>query len=262
MRVIVASPVRPAAQPQVPVDEALGGRADRGHDGRVSRNLGSSALSGTSGSGVAPAVRATRTGWRDPRLWVGILIVAASIVAGSRLLAAADDSVSVWAVAGDMGAGDTVTAEDLVARQVRFTEAADLDRYFAADEVLPADVQLLRGVGAGELLPRAAVGAAGDDGLLQVPIAVDARQVPPSVAAGSVVDVYLVPTAGGQCHSACDGTPVLQDVTVVDASSVDEGFGATDERQLVLGVRDDDAGAFFQALGASDGATVTIVRRG
>ena len=37
-------------------------------------------------------------GWRDPRLWIGVAIVAVSVVVGSRLLAAADDSVAVWAL--------------------------------------------------------------------------------------------------------------------------------------------------------------------
>ncbi len=208
------------------------------------------------------AVRATRPGWRDPRMWVGVLIVAVSIVAGSRLLAAADDSVGVWSAADDMGAGDTVSGDDLVARQVRFADGADLDRYFASTDELPPDVQLLRGVGAGELLPRAAVGPAGGDGLLQLPVAVDAEQVPPSVAAGAIVDVYLVPTPGGECRTTCDGRPVLEGVTVVDASTADDGFGATGRRQLVLGVAAADAGTFFKALGGSDGATVTIVRRG
>ena len=195
-------------------------------------------------------------------MWVGILIVAVSIVAGSRLLAAADDSVGVWAVADDMGAGDTVTAGDLVARRVRFADGADLDRYVASNETLPADVQLLRGIGAGELLPRAAFGPAGEGQLMQLPVAVDAEQVPPSVAAGAIVDVYLVPSGGGECRTACDGRPVLEGVTVVDASTTDDGFGATGKRQLVLGVVGDDAARFFKALGGSDGATVAVVRRG
>jgi hypothetical protein len=195
-------------------------------------------------------------------MWVGILIVAVSIVAGSRLLASADDSVSVWAAADDMGAGDTVTSGDLVARRVRFSDGADLDRYVVSSETLPADVQLLRGIGAGELLPRAAVGPAGEAGLMQLPVAVDAEQVPPSVAAGAIVDVYLVPSGGGECRTACDGRPVLAGVTVVDASTTDDGFGATGRRQLVLGVVGEDAETFFKALGGSDGATVAIVRRG
>ena len=39
----------------------------------------------------------------DPRLWVGVAIVAVCVVAGARLLAAADDTVAVWAVAPTWG---------------------------------------------------------------------------------------------------------------------------------------------------------------
>lgn len=193
---------------------------------------------------------------------MGVLIVVVSVVAGARVLASADDAVSVWAVAADMGAGDDVTGDDLVTRRVRFGDATDLARYFAAGEELPADLQLLRGIGAGELLPRSAVGAAEASGLLQVPLAVDAEQVPPGVGAGSTVDVYLVPTAGSDCGAACTGEPVLTRVTVVDASAVDEGFAASGKRQLVLGVAAADATRFFKALGSSDSPTITVVRRG
>ena len=42
-------------------------------------------------------MRGHRPAWRDPRLWIGVVLVAASVVAGARLLAAADDTVQVWA---------------------------------------------------------------------------------------------------------------------------------------------------------------------
>jgi hypothetical protein len=221
----------------------------------VSRNLGSSGV-----PHAVPAVRVTRPGWRDPRLWVGVLIVAVSVVAGARVLASADDTVTVWAAARDMGAGDTVGADDLVARRVRFGDTGALGRYFAATAGLPGDLRLTRGIGSGELLPRTAVGEAGVDGLVQLPVAVDAEQVPPAVAAGSVVDLYVLSSSGARCAAGC--APVLRGVTVVSASSLDETFGASGRRQLVLGVADHEAGAFFQAYGGLDAPTLTVVRRG
>ena len=158
----------------------------------MSRNLGSSGAHPS----VPAAVRASRPGWRDPRLWVGIVIVAVSVVAGARLLAAADDTVSVWAVAADVGAGDALRPDDLVATRVRFADSGDLATYFTVDQRLPAELEVTRGVGAGELLPRAAVGSLGATNTLEVPVAVEAEQVPGSVRAGSVVDVYLVTSAG------------------------------------------------------------------
>ncbi|GAB3772921.1 hypothetical protein FB382_002747 [Nocardioides ginsengisegetis] len=205
------------------------------------------------------ATRAATPGWRDPRMWVGIVIVAASVVAGSRLMAAADDSVQVWSAASDMGAGDRLRADDLVATRVRFVDDADLAGYFTVDEELPADLELTRGVGAGELLPRAAVGTAGESDSVELPVAVDAEQVPGSVDAGSVVDVWLVPAASRARH-ANDG-PALSGVTVVDAPPVDEGFSTTGKRQLVLAVAQEDAAAFFALLGSLEDPVVTVVRR-
>ena len=43
-----------------------------------------------------PATRVRRPGWRDPRLAVGLVLVAAATVAGARLLATSDDTVAVW----------------------------------------------------------------------------------------------------------------------------------------------------------------------
>jgi hypothetical protein len=235
-------------------------REGHGMMSRVSAILGGSAAPQAPHQHIPPAVRITRPGWRDPRLWIGVLIVAVSVVVGARALAAADDSITVWAAARDMGAGDTLSTDDLVAHRVRFGESVDLGRYFATSDPVPSDLQLLRGVGEGELLPRSAVGRAGSDALLQLPVAVDGELVPPSVSAGSVIDLYVLPSAGGRCAADCG--PVLQGVTVISASTTDEGFGASGQRQLVLGVADADAKAYFAAHGSVDSPTLTVVRRG
>jgi hypothetical protein len=232
------------------------------HDVPVVRNLGTSGV-----SDAPPAVRATTPGWRDPRLWVGVVIVLVSVVAGARLLAAADDTVAVWALASDLGAGDHVEAGDLVATRVRFADDGDLDRYFTADDELPPDLELTRAVSAGELLPRAAVGPAAQTDTVEMPIAVDAEQVPPSVQAGAVVDVYLVPSVpagpGERAGASEPGPgPALSAVTVVDAPALEETFGTSGKRQLVLAVGDKDARRFFALLGATDSPVISVVRRG
>lgn len=214
---------------------------------------------------VPPAARATTPGWRDARLWIGLLIVAVSVVAGSRLLAAADDTVAVWAVSADAGPGAALTEDDLVVHRVRFAEPDDLAGYYRVDDTLPDDLRLVRGVGAGELLPRGAVGAADQQAdTVELPIAVEADQVPPAVHAGSVVDVYLVGSpARGEEAAGEPGTPVLQEATVVDAPSSDGGIGgATGRRQLVLAVPQADATAYFAAVASLESPLLTVVRRG
>ncbi len=214
---------------------------------------------------MPPAARATTPGWRDLRLWVGLLIVAVSVVAGARLLAAADDTVAVWAVAADAGPGAALSEDDLVVHRVRFAESSDLAGYYRVDDTLPGELRLVRGVGAGELLPRGAVGAADQQAdTVELPVAVESEQVPPAVHSGSVVDVYLVgDPARGAKQTAAPGSPVLTEATVVDAPSADDGFGgATGRRQLVLAVPQDDAAAYFAAVASLESPLLTVVRRG
>jgi len=193
---------------------------------------------------------------------VGVAIVAVCVVAGARLLAAADNTVAVWAVADDMGPGDQLTADDLVSERVRFADDADLDRYFTVDDELPADLELTRGIGEGELLPRAAVGSSGASGTLQVRIAVDNEQVPSAVDAGSVVNVYLVSAPGDGERASSTGEPALEAVTVVDAPPVEDNFAATGNRTIDVVVTEAQAQDYFERRAELEDPVVTVVKVG
>ena len=81
------------------------------------------------------APRATRSrppGWRNPRLLLGIVLLAASVLVGARLMAAADDTVGVWVVARDLPAGATLADGDVERRQIRFPDGGTADRYLSA----------------------------------------------------------------------------------------------------------------------------------
>jgi hypothetical protein len=215
---------------------------------------------------VPPAVRGHRPAWRDPRLWIGIALVAASVVVGARVLAAADDTVQVWATADDLGAGERVQADDLVAQRVRFADSDALAGYFTVDDELPADLELTRSIGKDELLPRAAVGTPDETGLVEVPIAVEPELVPPDVESGDVVDVYVVApisvAADAKQPQQPPSGPALAAATVVDAPGLESSFGTSGKRQLVLGVPEDAAPAFFALLARYDAPSLTVVRRG
>jgi hypothetical protein len=215
---------------------------------------------GKPGTSTPPvATRVNRAGWRDPRLWIGLLIVAGSVVLGARLLAAADDTVSVWAVVDDQGAGSPVGADDVVAVRVRFADDEELGRYLPADEPLPEGVVLSRGIGSGELLPRAALDPEQDVGTVRVPLDLEPHRVPGSVDTGSVVDVYV--GGSGARGDRVGGGPALSAVTVVAAPPVEESFAVTGTRQLVLAVDDAAVGAFLALLDRPDDPVVRIVQR-
>jgi hypothetical protein len=212
-----------------------------------------------------PSARRTAApGWRDQRLWIGVAIVAASVLAGALVLGTSDDTVPVWAASTTMGAGQTITAGDLTVRRVRFADSSDAALYLDADRPLPADQRLLRGIGAGELLPRAAVGPAADVSLRRVPISVAPDQIPRDVAVGTDVDVYLRPSSHSGCQDApvCNGRPVLVGVTVLDAPPVDQEFGSDGGRMLVLGMSSGQAHRFFRLFSSTDDPALTVVGRG
>ena len=179
------------------------------------------------------------------------LIVAVSVVAGARLLERRRRHRA------GLGGGHRPRRRDTRARRrpggapgCGSPTRTRWRGYFTVDDELPADLELTRGVGAGELLPRAAVGSGRRrPARVQLPVAVDAEQVPRLGGAGSVVDVYLVaPRArtGAEAARAAGG-PALDAVTVVDAPPLAESFAATGKRQLVLAVAEQDARRFFAA---------------
>lgn len=221
-----------------------------------------------------PAQRATAPGWRDARLWIGLAIVAASVVVGARVLASADDTVSIWAARGDLVAGSEVSADDVVAVRVRFREGERLDHYLSADEAWDSERVLLRDVSAGELVPAAATGDEPADDVRLVPVAVAPTAVPPGVGAGSVVDVWAAGVediagatgtgeddATGSSAPSSDALLVLEGVRVIDAPDQSSQVGSIAERQLVLEVPDVQQDAIPTALAAIAAGTVTIAQR-
>jgi hypothetical protein len=143
-----------------------------------------------------PVARLGRARWSDPRLVGGVLLVAASVVLGAKVVAAADDSRSVWALTRDLAAGSTLSAKDMTVRQVRLDGA--VNPYVAATGAAPVGSVLSRDLAAGELLPVGAVSRAGrtPEGLVTVPIGRD--RLPLGLAPGQRVDIYVsVPPKDG-----------------------------------------------------------------
>lgn len=243
--------------------------ARRGNDGPVSRILSRNSSrhpSRTSGGlDVPPATRATRPGWRDPRLWIGVALVTGSVVAGARILAGADDMTQVWSASTDLVAGQTVGADDLEATRVRFGDDVDRERYLAVGEELPAALTLTRPLAAGELVPASALGEATDEDAVAVSIAVAAEHVPPDVVRGSRVDVWVIGdrtlgAGGGRRGEGAE--PVLEDIVVLDAPVVADSFASASSRQLVLSVPAGEDESLGLVLAASGDDRVRVVGRG
>ncbi|SDS26873.1 hypothetical protein SAMN04488570_1502 [Nocardioides scoriae] len=209
------------------------------------------------------AARSRRPGWRNPRLVLGLLLVAASVVAGARVVGAADDSVPVWALARDLPAGATVADGDLEQRRVRFPDAASAAGYLSGEQPVPAGTVLNRPVAAGDLLPRAAVAPEAGSDLLEVPISVVSDDLPATVEQGSVVDVWVTPqVAAVEDASRVRAERVLADVTVVAVPGVADTLAPQTTRQVIVGVPSDRAADLPAALGGISEGRVVIARKG
>lgn len=134
--------------------------------------------------------RLRRPTWRDPRLGVGVLLVAASVALGTWAVRDAADTVEVYATREAVTPGQSLDASALVVQEVRLGAQESL--YLRADADLPEGAVAVRTVGAGELVPRSALGLSDDVDARPVVVPLDAS-VPADLAAGSVVDLWLAP---------------------------------------------------------------------
>ena len=197
------------------------------------------------------ASRLASPGWLDGRLVVGVLLVLVSVVVGARVLSSADRSTLVFAVTKDLAAGSVLDADDLEQVRVRLFDNAD--EYVAAGDP-PVGYVVRRGLGRGELLPRQALALPREDvDYREVTVAIDVGHLPPGLAAGAQVDVWMTPEsdqpAEGEAPDA-EGPArlVLQGVTVLDVQADGGAFSGTTTIPVVLQVRPREVASLVSAM--------------
>jgi len=212
------------------------------------------------------AARLRRPGWRDPRLLAGIALVAAAVALGAWAARSAQATVPVYATRAVLVPGTSVDAAALVVVDVRLPEIAS-GGYLSALEPLPEDVVALRTVGAGELVPQDAVGAAADVALR--PVAIPVRAAPSdAVVPGAVVDVWFTPArptgAGSDDAPAAELAPraLATAVTVAEVRRPDGAFSASGASVVHVLVPQDALEPLLEALSADGGLDVLPVPGG
>jgi hypothetical protein len=185
--------------------------------------------------------------WLDVRLVLGVLLVLGSVLVGARIVGAADATVPVWAVAGDLAAGTELEARDLRAVDVRLGDAAQA---YVSTSTRPDGRVLARAVRAGELLPRAALDEVSE--LVQLALPVQSGYVPPGLERGGLVDVYAVADPAAGATGVADGsvTLVVRKAPVQAISGRSEGVLSTPTTavQVVIAVTAADAPDVLSAI--------------
>lgn len=133
------------------------------------------------------AQRLQKPSWKDSRLVIGILLIAAATIGGTTLVNRLDERVEVYQAATGLVPGQELATSDVTTVKVRIDEARK--GYLTADKPLPKG-RVVREVRKGELLPSSTLGKPSTVGLKAVSVAVE-----PSFAAtlvrGSIVDVWV-----------------------------------------------------------------------
>lgn len=156
------------------------------------------------------AARLRRPSWRDPRLAIGLVLVAGSVALGSWAVTSAQATQGVYVARDTLTPGDEVGVDQLAVVQVRLQDA-DASRYLSPDSPPPADAVVLRQVDGGELVPALALGSPADLDLRAVPVSLETEPAS-DVAKGSLVDLWTVPadgTEGDTRDRAASSEPVL-----------------------------------------------------
>ena len=203
------------------------------------------------------AARLRKPSWRDTRLVVGVVLVLLSMAIGAKVVAAADDTIPMYAAAASLVPGQPVTQSDV--KRVDVQLGANRSRYVAADHDIAPDTFALRAVRPGELLPSSALGTRSDVNLKPVSVPVD-RGAAAQLAAGSIVDVWVNakdPSSATEKY----GKPVktLEAAPVVSRPDVSSGGlgGASGTTAVQIMVPESGIQALIAAI--DQGAKITLV---
>lgn len=202
--------------------------------------------------------RIGRPSWRDPRLGIGVLLVAAAIVLGSWTVSRAAQTIDVFVTGAALTPGDTVTAADLRVQAIRPDGLEET--YLVVEDGLPDGAVVTRVIGAGELVPASALGSAQDVTVRPVVVELGASGAV-GIDKGSVVDLWHTPPA----PSATGGEPVappeparlasaLVVGELVESDSIFTGAGGAAAQVLVP---QDELPAVLSAIGGE--GTIVVV---
>lgn len=198
------------------------------------------------------APRLAKPSWKDPRFFVGILLVLASVAGVVALVGGADRTVPAYVAKDALVVGQTITRDSFDIVQVRL---GDLEaKYLDPGGALPGHAVAVRMVPRGELVPASSIG--GTDALDRKTAYVSVTEpLPKEVVAGSHVDVWVaLPDERNGYREPVLMLPGAEVAAVNDATT---SLGSGKSTQLMVLVTDVQMPKFLGAV--ANKAKVSVV---
>lgn len=212
------------------------------------------AAAGAAGGSMMPR-RSERGAVRiDPRLIIGVVLIAGSTAGVYALVSGLDDATEVYTATQTLTPGERVTSDDLVVERVRFGAAAT--RYLEPAALPEGGLIVTSTVRAGELVPLAALDDVDRAGLATV-VVVSRAALPRDVEVGTAVDVW-------SAHRVERGTyePPAVLVAGAEVAAISENVGLVESgaASVELLVPRERVAAVLQALAAEDAIDLVPAR--
>lgn len=147
--------------------------------------------------------------WVDPRLLLGALLVASSVLGVVAVLVVGNRTEVAYAASSTIAPGQLVTLGDLVALEVTLGSSAEA--YLSAETAPAGEFIVTQAVQAGELVPRSAIGDA-DSSRSSVIIEITGG-LPTELGAGSAVELW----ASQESSPGSYGAPVMASANAIVA---------------------------------------------
>lgn len=180
----------------------------------------------------------------DPRLLIGLVLVAGSTIGTWALVEGMDDTREVLVAPDTLTPGSRIDAASLRVESVRLGGLAA--GYLAPEDVPDGGLVVTRTVQAGELVPAASV-ADREDAELAVVVVASERPLPDEVRPGALVDVWTAAEVERGVH---EPPAVLVAGAEVAAVTEPDGMMAAEGPTVELLIPREKTAAFLEALGA------------
>ncbi|GAA3205803.1 SAF domain-containing protein [Microbacterium terregens] len=178
-----------------------------------------------------------RAFWGDARFILGILLVVASVAGVWFVVAAARQTAPAFAASRTIVPGQAISSDDVRVVEVALGQVGEA---YLSPDALADGLVATRTIESGELVPRTAVGDAA--GLRTTSLVLrSAVDVPASVGAGSVVEVWAAPLLERGRYDA--PRILVADATVVSVTRDDSMIGGGSAALEVVIPRADVAAA-------------------